>query len=70
MNYFDLILIILLFYLIFDILFLKVIFLFILYEVDILLEFLIEFGLSEIFVVEDIFFVLYVCEREIVVLSK
>lgn len=63
MNYFDLILIILLFYLIFDILFLKVIFLFILYEVDILLEFLIEFGLSEIFVVEDIFFVLYVCER-------
>lgn len=69
MNYFDLILIILLFYLIFDILFLKVIFLFILYEVDILLEFLIEFGLSEIFVVEDIFFVLYVCEREIVVLS-
>lgn len=63
MNYFDLILIILLFYLIFDILFLKVIFLYILYEVDILLEFLIEFGLSEIFVVEDIFFVLYVCER-------
>lgn len=36
----------------------------------ILMEILMEFGFSEIFIVEDIFYVLYVCVRWIVVWRK
>lgn len=63
LNYSDLLLTILLFYSIFDIPFLKVTFLFILYEVDILSESLIEPGSSETLAAEDTSLALHARER-------
>lgn len=70
LNYSDLILTILLFYSIFDIPFLKVTFLFILYEVDILSESLIEPGSSETLAAEDTSLALHARERELAAPSK
>lgn len=61
---------VLLFYSIFDIPFLKVTFLFILYEVDILSESLIEPGPSETLAAEDTSLALHARERKIAALSK